>query len=50
MWGLIKTANTFHGNAIFYTMTGIDLKYYIGWIYPLLQEIYLFLYHNTIGS
>ena len=48
-WVLIKTANTFHSNAIFYTMTGIDLKYYIGWVYPLLQEIYNFLsnvYHN----
>ena len=42
VWGLIKTANTFHGNAIFYTMTGIDLKYYIGWVYPLLHEVYDF--------
>ena len=50
VWGLIKTASTFHGNAIFYTMTGIDLKHYIGWLYPLLQEIYIFLYNNIIGS
>ena len=46
IWGLIKTANNFHGNAIFYTMTGIDLKHYIGWIYPLLQEVYDFLIKN----
>ena len=50
IWGLIKTANTFHGNAIFFTMTGIDLKHYIGWVYPLLQEIYIFLYNTLIGS
>lgn len=49
-WGLIRTASTFHGNAIFYTMTGIDLKHYIGWVYPLLQEIYIFLYNTLIGS
>lgn len=49
-WGLIKTANTFHGNAIFYTMTGIDLKSYIGWVYPFLQEIYIFLYNTLMGS
>ena len=49
-WGLIKTANTFHGNAIFYTMTGIDLESYIGWVYPLLQEIYTFFYNALIGS
>lgn len=46
VWGLIKTANTFHGNVIFYTMTGIDLKYYIGWVYPLLHLIYDFLLEN----
>ena len=45
-WGLIKTANTFHGNAIFYTMTGIDLKSYIGWVYPFFQEVYNFLLEN----
>tara|TARA_B100000927_G_C16449034_1_gene463033 strand:+ start:278 stop:1168 length:891 start_codon:yes stop_codon:yes gene_type:complete len=50
IWGLIKTANTFHGNAIFYSMTGIDLKHYIGWVYPLLQKIYIFLYNILIGS
>jgi len=50
IWGLIKTANTFHGNAIFYTMTGIDLKHYIGWVYPLLQEIYIYLHNMLIGS
>lgn len=49
-WGLIKTANTFHGNAIFYAMTGIDLKSYIGWVYPFLQEIYIFLYNTSTGS
>lgn len=48
-WGLIKTANTFHGNALFYNMTGIDLKSYIGWVYPLLEEIYLFLQKTTNG-
>ena len=42
-WRLIKISNTFHGNALFYTMTGIDLKSCIGWVYPLLQEIYNFL-------
>ncbi len=47
-WGLIKTANNFHGNAIFYTMTGIDLKHYIGWVYPLLQEVYDFLLNNFL--
>ena len=50
VWGLIKTANTFHGNAIFYAMTGIDLNHYIGWVYPLLQKIYIFLYNTFIGS
>ena len=49
-WGLIRTASTFHGNTIFYTMTGIDLKHYIGWVYPLLQEIYIFLYSILTGS
>ena len=49
-WGLIKTANTFHGNALFYTMTGVDLNAYIGWVYPLLQVIYIFLYNTLIGS
>ena len=49
-WGLIKTASTFHGNAIFYSMTGIDLNHYIGWVYPLLQKIYIFLHNTLIGS
>jgi len=45
-WRLIKISNTFHGNALFYTATGIDLNYYIGWVYPLLQEIYYILLEN----
>ena len=45
-WRLIKISNTFHGNALFYTATGIDLNYYIGWVYPLLQEIYDILLEN----
>jgi class 3 adenylate cyclase len=49
-WGLIKTASTFHGNAIFYTMTGIDLNYYIGWVYPLFCEIYAYLQNILVGS
>ena len=39
-WKLIKIANNFHSNAMFFYMTGIDLNYYIGWIYPFLQEVY----------
>lgn len=36
---LIKTAGNFHTNSMFYTLTGIDLNYYIGWIIPLFNYI-----------
>lgn len=36
---LIKTASNFHNNSMFYTLTGIDLNYYIGWIIPLFNQI-----------
>jgi class 3 adenylate cyclase len=36
---LIKTANNFHSNSIFYSLTGIDLNYYIGWIIPLFNQV-----------
>lgn len=50
LWGLIKTASNFHSNSLFYSITGIDLSYYIGWLYPFLQVIYIFLYNSIIGS
>lgn len=50
IWGLIRIASAFHGNAIFYTMTGIDLNYYIGWVYPLICEIYAYLQNIILGS
>lgn len=50
LWGLIKTASNFHSNSLFYSITGIDLSYYIGWLYPFLQAIYIFLYNSIIGS
>ena len=49
LWRLIKISNTFHGNALFYTATGIDLNHYIGWVYPFLQEVYIFLYKLLTG-
>jgi class 3 adenylate cyclase len=35
----IKTAENFHNNSMFYTLTGIDLKYYVGWLIPMLDQI-----------
>jgi len=37
---LIKTANNFHTNSMFYTLTGIDLNYYIGWIIPFIFKAF----------
>lgn len=36
---LIKTADNFHTNSMFYALTGIDLNYYIGWIIPFFNQI-----------
>lgn len=36
---LIKTSSNFHTNSMFYSLTGIDLGYYIGWIIPLYENI-----------
>lgn len=40
--GLIYTSSKFHGNNLFFIATGLDLNYYIGWIYlafDYMQEI-----------
>ena len=34
LWILLQTSNRFHSNNLFYTLTGIDLNYYLGWIVP----------------
>ena len=43
LWILINISSKFHGNALFYTATGIDLNYYLGWIIPLFEKIYMLL-------
>ena len=37
---LVHTANSFHANNIFYNVTGINLNYYLGWVFPFLNSIY----------
>ena len=34
LWILLHISNRFHSNNLFYTFTGIDLNYYLGWIVP----------------
>jgi len=38
--GLIHSSNSFHANNLFFVMTGIDLNYYIGWIYTSISYLY----------
>lgn len=39
-WILVNISNKFHANSLFYHATGLDLNYYLGWILPMLKEIY----------
>jgi class 3 adenylate cyclase len=48
-WFLVDTANKFHANSMFYGLTGIDLHYYLGWVMPLLENIYQILI-NILGE
>ena len=48
-WFLIDTANKFHANSIFYALTGIDLHFYLGWVMPLLENMYQLLV-NILGE
>jgi len=48
-WFLVDTANKFHANSMFYGLTGIDLNYYLGWVMPLLENIYQILI-NILGE
>lgn len=41
---LVKTAGSFHGNALFKGYTGINLEYWLGWLYP----FYSFVEENII--
>ena len=35
-WLLIKTSGTYHGNYFFHKLTGIDLSFFLGWLYNLI--------------
>ena len=37
--GLVYTSSKFHSNNLFFIATGVDLNYYIGWIYLAFESI-----------
>ena len=39
IWILVNISSRFHGNNLFFTATGVDLNYYIGWIIPFFNEL-----------
>ena len=40
LWILSGIANNIHTNNMFYSLTGIDLSYYLGWIIPFFESLY----------